>query len=112
MRTRFRPDRQLTGRIVLTVFLLGLLYVVFIAILLAVLKSWFMVVVIAGGALLIQYWFSDKIALTAMRAHVIGPEVDPRLHGIIDRLCASADMPKPRLAIADTDLPNAFATGR
>ena len=59
-----------------------------------------------------QYWFSDKIALYGMHAHEVTPEQAPELHGVIDRLCALADMPKPRVAIADTDVPNAFATGR
>ncbi|MBA3488758.1 MAG: zinc metalloprotease HtpX [Longispora sp.] len=112
MRTRFRPDRQLTGRMVVTVFLLGLVYVVFVAVLISVLESWFPVVLIAGGFLAAQYWFSDRIALAAMHAKEVSPAEDPRLHGIIDRLCATADMPKPRIAVADTDLPNAFATGR
>jgi heat shock protein HtpX len=112
MRTRFRPDRQLSARMLLTVFLLGLVYVVFVAALIALLKSVFWVVVIAGGLLAAQYWFSDRIALRAMRGQIVTPEQEPRLHGIIDRLCATADMPKPRVAVADTDLPNAFATGR
>lgn len=112
MRTRFRPDRQLTARMLLTTFLLGLVYVAFVAVLIALLKSIFLVVLIAGGLLAAQYWFSDRLALIGMRAHVVTAEQEPQLHGIIDRLCATADMPKPRVAIADTELPNAFATGR
>ncbi|WP_084703837.1 zinc metalloprotease HtpX [Phaeacidiphilus oryzae] len=111
-RTRFRPDRQLTVRMVLTMFLLGLLYVAFVAALLALLRSWVLVVVIAAGLLLVQYWYSDRIALYAMRAHEVGPDREPRLHGAVDRLCATANMPKPRIAISPTDMPNAFATGR
>jgi heat shock protein HtpX len=112
MRTRFRPDRQLTTRMALTAFLLGLVYVAFVAVLIVLLKSIFVVVVIAGGLLFAQYFFSDKIALLAMGAHEVTPEQAPALHGLVDRLCATADMPKPRIAIADTDMPNAFATGR
>ncbi|WP_370101470.1 zinc metalloprotease HtpX [Streptacidiphilus sp. MAP12-20] len=112
MQSRFAPDRQLTVRMVTVVFLLGLLYVVFAAVLVALLKSAVLVVVIAGGALAAQYWFSDRVALFAMRAREVTAEEEPRLHGAVDRLCALADMPKPRLALADTDLPNAFATGR
>jgi heat shock protein HtpX len=112
MRTRFRPDHQLTVRMLVTVFLLGLVYVAFIAALIVLIKSVFVVVVIAGGLLFVQYWFSDRIALYAMRARIVTPEQEPRLHGIIDRLCAMADMPKPQVAIADMELPNAFATGR
>jgi heat shock protein HtpX len=62
--------------------------------------------------LFVQYWFSDKIALFGMHGHIVTPEQAPQLHGAIDRLCALADMKKPRVAIADTDVPNAFATGR
>ncbi|NKQ58893.1 zinc metalloprotease HtpX [Amycolatopsis sp. K13G38] len=112
MRTRFPPDRPLTARMLLTVFLLGLVYAAFIAVLFVLLKSVVVVVVIAAALLGAQYFFSDRIALTAMRARIVTEEEEPRLHGIIDRLCATADMPKPRVAVADTDMPNAFATGR
>jgi heat shock protein HtpX len=95
-----------------TAFLLGLLYVAFVAVLLVLLKSVATVVVIAAVLLGAQYWFSDRIALYAMGAKEVTPEEEPRLHGIVDRLCATADIPKPRIAVADTDLPNAFATGR
>jgi heat shock protein HtpX len=112
MTTRFAPDKQLSARMGLTVFLLGLVYVAFIAILIALIRSWVIVVVIAGGALFAQYFFSDRIALYAMGGREVSPAEAPELHALIDRLCAMADMPKPRVAIADTDLPNAFATGR
>lgn len=112
MKSRFPPDRGLTGRMLLTTFLLGLLYVVFAAVLVAVLKSAVVAVVIAGAVLFAQFWFSDRIALYAMHGRVVTPEEAPQLHAIVDRLCAMADMPKPAVAIADTDLPNAFATGR
>jgi heat shock protein HtpX len=112
MKSRFQPDRGLTNRMVVTSFLLGLLYVAFVALLIALTKSAVLAVVIAGGMLFAQYWFSDRIALYAMRGRIVSPEEAPQLHGVIDRLCALADMPKPRVAIADVDLPNAFATGR
>jgi heat shock protein HtpX len=111
-RSRFRPDRGLSARMGVTVFLLGLVYVLFVAVLVALLKSIVLIVVIAGGLLFAQYWFSDRIALFAMHGRVVTPEEAPELHGVIDRLCALADMPKPAVAIADSDLPNAFATGR
>jgi heat shock protein HtpX len=95
-----------------TTFLLGLLYVVFTAVLIALLKSAVLAVVIAGALLFAQYWFSDRIALYGMHGKIVTPEQAPELHAVIDRLCALADMPKPRVAIADTDMPNAFATGR
>ena len=112
MKSRFEPDRGLTRRMVATGFLLGLLYVVFVAVLIALTRSAVLAVVIAGGLLFCQYWFSDRIALYAMRGRVVTPEQAPELHGVIDRLCALADMPKPAVAIADSDFPNAFATGR
>ncbi|MCG5212218.1 zinc metalloprotease HtpX [Streptosporangium sp. KLBMP 9127] len=110
-RTRFAADRGLTGRMVTTLFLLGLLYVVFVAVLIALGVQAVTVLVLAGGMLLAQYFLSDKIALFAMNGRVVTPEEAPELHGLIDRLCAMADMPKPRVAIADSDVPNAFATG-
>lgn len=112
MRSRFEPDRQLTARMVVTMFLLGLVYVAFIAALIVLLKSVVLVVVIAAGLLAAQYWYSDRIALYAMHGRLVTPEEQPLLHGVIDRLCATADMPKPRVAVSDMDLPNAFATGR
>lgn len=112
MRSRFAPDRGLTARMLVTTFLLGLLYVVFAAMLIALLRSAVLAVVIAGGLLFAQYWFSDRIALFAMHGRIVTPEEAPELHGVIDRLCALADMPKPAVAIADVDVPNAFATGR
>jgi len=112
MRTRFRPDHQLTARMLVTMFLLGLVYVAFIVTLIVLIKSVVVVVLIAAGLLWVQFWFSDRIALYAMQARIVTPEQEPRLHGIVDRLCATADMPKPRVAVADTELPNAFATGR
>ncbi|NUR97313.1 MAG: zinc metalloprotease HtpX [Kribbellaceae bacterium] len=112
MKTRFAPDRGLSSRMVITSFLLGLLYVAFVGVLIALTRSAVLAVVIAGGMLFVQYWFSDKIALYAMHGRIVTPEEAPQLHGAIDRLCALADMPKPRVAIADVDLPNAFATGR
>ncbi len=95
-----------------TVFLLGLLYVLFIAVLIAIHVSVILILVIAGGFFAIQYFASDRIALFAVGGKIVTPEEAPELHGIVDRLCALADMPKPIVAIADTDMPNAFATGR
>nr|WSY55469.1 zinc metalloprotease HtpX [Streptomyces sp. NBC_00886] len=112
MQSRFRSDRRLTVRMGVTLFLLGLLYVAFVAALIVLLKSWVLVVVLAGGLLVAQYWFSDRIALYAMHGRIVEREEYPELHGVIDRLCAVADMPKPVVAVSDMDMPNAFATGR
>ncbi len=112
MKSRFAPDRGLASRMLVTTFLLGLLYVVFTAVLIVLIKSAVLAIVIAGGLLFAQYWFSDRIALYAMHGRIVTPEQAPELHGVIDRLCALADMPKPAVAIADVDVPNAFATGR
>ncbi|HYR62714.1 MAG TPA: zinc metalloprotease HtpX [Actinomycetota bacterium] len=112
MTTRYPKDPGLSARMAVTIFLLGLLYVVFIGALLAVGVSYTIVIVIAGGLLFAQYFFSDKIALFSMHARVVSEQEAPELHAIVDRLCALADMPKPRVGIADSDVPNAFATGR
>src|SRR5438270_500883 len=112
MATRYPKDPGLSARMGITIFLLGLLYVVFIGALLAVGVSYGVVIIIAGGLLFAQYFFSDKIALFSMHARVVSEAEAPELHALVDRLCALADMPKPRVGIADTDVPNAFATGR
>lgn len=110
-RTRYLPDRGLTARMGFTMFMLGLLYVALIGVVTAY-TNLALGLVIAAGALFAQWYFSDRIALYAMHGRVVSPEEAPQLHGIVDRLCAVADMPKPTVAIADTDVPNAFATGR
>ncbi|MFI8850683.1 zinc metalloprotease HtpX [Streptomyces sp. 891-h] len=111
--SRYVADRGLTTRMVTTMFLIGLLYVVLVGVLVALLgNAWPIVLVIAGGLFIAQFWFSDKIAAFSMGAHEVTPQQAPELHGAVDRLCALADMPKPRVAIADSDVPNAFATGR
>ena len=111
-RSRYPADVGLSSRMALTLFLIGLVYVAFIAVLIAVRVPIALIVIIAGGFLFFQYFFSDRIALFSMHAHEVTPQQAPVLHGIVDRLCALADMPKPKVAIADSDIPNAFATGR
>jgi heat shock protein HtpX len=94
-------------------FMIGLLYVVFVGALFVLLRgAWPLVAVIAGGIFIAQFWFSDKIATFSMGAREVTEQEYPELHGAVDRLCALADMPKPRVAVADSDVPNAFATGR
>lgn len=109
---RFPTDRGLSARMALTMFLIGLVYAIFIAILLYAGVGLGAVIVIALALAFCQYWFSDRIALWSMRAHEVSPQEAPSLHGVVDRICALANMPKPRVAIANVDMPNAFATGR
>jgi heat shock protein HtpX len=112
-RTRYAPDRGLTSRMVATMFLLGLVYVVFVTAFYVIAPSWGLVaLVVAAGLLLAQYFFSDRLTMFAMRGREVSPQEMPELHGVVDRICAMSDAPKPRVAIADTDVPNAFATGR
>jgi heat shock protein HtpX len=108
----FGRDRGLQTRILLTIFLLGLVYVVLIAVLIAAGVGAIAVAVIAGALFLVQYFTSDKLALASMGAHEVSRQDAPELYAIVERLCIQANMPMPRLAIADTPMPNAFAVGR
>jgi heat shock protein HtpX len=96
----------------LTMFLLGLVYVVLVGVLFAVGASGITIAVIAGLLLVIQLFTSDKIALATLGAKEVTPEQEPELHGIIERLCVQADLPKPRVCVMQTTMPNAFAMGR
>lgn len=112
-RSRYVADRGLTTRMATTMFFIGLLYVVLVGVLVVALgKAWPLVLVIAGALFVAQFWFSDRIAAFSMGAREVTPRQAPELHGAVDRLCALADMPKPRVAVAESDVPNAFATGR
>jgi heat shock protein HtpX len=119
-RTRYAPDRGLTARMTATIFLLGLVFVAFIVAIIGIGTAYhasdaaivLFAVVLGGGFAIGSLFYSDKIALRTAGAREVTPQEAPELHGIVDRLCALADMPKPRVAIANTDMPNAFATGR
>jgi heat shock protein HtpX len=112
-RKAFGRDRGLTSRMLLTTFLLGLLYVVFFVVLLQIFNLGIgAVIVLMAGLAFVQYFTSDKIALAASGAKVVERDQAPELHDMVERLCALADLPKPRVAIIPTDVPNAFATGR
>jgi heat shock protein HtpX len=112
-RKAYGRDAGLSARMVFTGVLLGALYVAFAAVLFSVLDVGLvpMLAIVAGLALL-QYYTSDKLALAASGARVVGAEDEPELHATVERLCALADLPKPRIAVLETQVPNAFATGR
>jgi len=116
--TRFLPDRGLTFRMTLVIFLLGGLFVALVVSLMLLFweQGGIGIALLIGlgglGVAWYQWYSSDKVAMRAMRAREVSPEEAPELHGMIERLCALADMPKPRVGVADLDLPNAFATGR
>ena len=95
-----------------TMFLLGLLYVGLVVALLGSGVNGATVAILAGGLALVNVFASDKLALAAMGARVVGPEQAPQLHAMIERLCVQADLPKPKIAVAQTSMPNAFALGR
>jgi heat shock protein HtpX len=119
-RSRYAPDRGLTARMTATMFLLGLVFVVFMALIIGIGAASkastgiivLFAVVLGGGMLIGSLFYSDKIALRTAGARLVTPEEAPQLHGMVDRICALADMPKPQVAISQSDIPNAFATGR
>jgi heat shock protein HtpX len=123
-RTRYATDRGLVARMGATMFMLGLVFTAFIVALVFLLLRYssisnggiIFIAVLFGAAMTFgSYFYSDKIALSASGARLVSPQDGPdaaRLHAIVDRICALADMPKPRVAIAPTNMPNAFATGR
>ncbi len=112
-RRSYGRDAGLTLRMFVTASLLGLLYVVFAVVLFNVLSVGLVpMILIVVGIAFFQYFTSDKLALAASGAKVVERDQAPELHDMIERLCAMADLPKPRVAIIDTDVPNAFATGR
>jgi heat shock protein HtpX len=112
-RKAYGRDGGLTVRMLATAGLLGLLYVVFGVVLFQVLNVGLIpMLVIVVGLGFFQYYTSDKLALAASGAKVVERDQAPELHAMVERLCAMADLPKPRIAIVDTDVPNAFATGR
>jgi heat shock protein HtpX len=110
--TSFGRDTGLQVRMLLTLFLLGLVYAVLIGVLFAAGAGAVIIAVVAGGLLLAQLFLSDKLALAAMGAREVSPRDAPELHAMIERLCVQANLPKPRVAVAQTSMPNAFAIGR
>jgi heat shock protein HtpX len=111
-KTQFGRDPGLQARMLLTMFLLGALYVAFVGVLFAAGLNAAFIVIIAVGLAAAQLFSSDKLALHAMGAREVTPQEAPELHAMIERLCIQADLPKPKVAVAQTDMPNAFALGR
>src|SRR5215211_1352099 len=111
-RSAFGRDTGLRARMLLTLLLLGAVYVAFVVILLAAGAGATVMLVVVGVLVFAQLFLSDKIALRAMGAREVSPDQAPGLHAMIERLCIQADLPKPKVAGADTPVPNAFALGR
>jgi heat shock protein HtpX len=111
-RTSFGRDGGLQARMLLTMFLLGLVYVVFVGVLFALGAGAGVIVIVAVALLLLQLFSSDKIAMASMGVKEVSPAQEPELHGMIERLCVQADLPKPRVCTMETSMPNAFAMGR
>jgi heat shock protein HtpX len=110
--TSFGKDPGLQIRMAVTIFLLGAVYVALVVIMLAVGVQGVTVAIIAGGLAAVNLFASDKLALAAMGGRVVTPQEAPQLHAMIERLCVQADLPKPKVAVANTSMPNAFALGR
>ncbi len=110
--TSFGRDTGLQVRMVVTLFLLGAVYALLVGVLFAAGASGITILVVAVGLLGLQFFTSDKLALRAMGAHEVSPQEAPQLHALIERLCVQADLPKPRIYLMNTSMPNAFAMGR
>ena len=96
----------------LTMFLLGVLYLGFLAVLLTMHVSQMVIILFMGGFMFLQYFFSDKMILRSMGAKIVNESEEPKLHQIVSRLCANADLPMPKIAVVKASMPNVFATGR
>jgi heat shock protein HtpX len=111
-KSKIETDHGLNVRMFVTGLLLVLLYAIIVTVLIRLGVGYLFVIVIAAALLFSQYYFSDKIAMFSMKAHEVTPAQEPKLHEIVDRLCLLANMEKPRVGVAEVDMPNAFATGR
>jgi heat shock protein HtpX len=110
--TSFGRDPGLQARMLVTMFLLGAVYALLIGVLFAAGAQGLTIAIVAVGLLALQFFTSDKLALRAMGAHEVSPQEAPQLHAVIERLCVQADLPKPRIYVMNTSMPNAFAMGR
>ena len=111
-KTTFTRDAGLQTRMLLTLFLLGAVYVVFVGVLFLAGLDGITIAIIAAGLAALQFFTSDKLAMHAMGAREVAPHEAPELHAMIERLCIQADLPKPKVAVAYTEMPNAFALGK
>jgi heat shock protein HtpX len=111
-KTKIETDHGLNVRMFITGLLLVVLYLIITTVLISLGVAYGLVIFIVVALIFSQYYFSDKIAMFSMHAHEVTPAQEPKLHEIVDRLCLLANMPKPRVGVADMDMPNAFATGR
>ena len=109
---RWKSDRGLEARMLLTMGLLAVLYLGFLAVLLSMHVRQILIILFMGGFMFLQYFFSDKMILASMGAKIVTESEAPKLHQIVSRLCANADLPMPKIAVVKTSMPNAFATGR
>lgn len=109
---RWKSDRGLEARMMLTMFLLAAVYLAFLAVLLSMGVSRIIVVLFMGGFMFLQYFFSDKMILSSMGAKPVSESEEPRIHDMVRRLCQNANLPMPKIAVVKTAMPNAFATGR
>ena len=109
---RWKSDRGLEARMMLTMFLLAAVYLAFLAVLLSMGVSRIIVVLFMGGFIFLQYFFSDKMILSSMGAKLVSESEEPRIHDMVRRLCQNANLPMPKIAVVRTSMPNAFATGR
>jgi heat shock protein HtpX len=110
--TSFGKDTGLQARMLFTIFLLGAVYIVLLGVLFAAGAGFGILVIVAIGLFVLQVFASDKIALASMGAKEVSPAQAPELHAMIERLCIQADLPKPKVCVIDTPMPNAFAMGR
>lgn len=109
---RWKSDRGLEARMLLTMGLLTVLYLAFLAVLLSMGVSQMAIILFMGAFMFLQYFYSDKMILSSMGARIVTENEEPELYQIVSRLCANADLPMPRIAVVRTSMPNAFATGR
>jgi heat shock protein HtpX len=109
---RWKADRGLEARMLLTMILLAVIYLAFLAVLVSQGVDNIVIILFIGGFMLLQYYYSDKMILSTMGAKMVSESEAPELHQIVSRLCAIADLPMPKIAVVNSSMPNAFATGR